>query len=110
MTLVPGTLNLCANRPVELLSECVSLAAFHDLALPQWRRDQPGFDPRLYLGRLAGSQTCWLYRWSAPSHLTTFVGEADGCPPAHRCEIVAEVKLRDALELTEGSLVTLELL
>jgi CTP-dependent riboflavin kinase len=107
ITLCPGTLNLCFVVPVELPPKCLSLEEAGCLAPPH-RQAQVGFQPRLYPVKLNRIQDAWLFRWSAPEALTTFVGEADHCSPERRCEIIAEVHLRSYLQLEDGSELVLE--
>lgn len=107
--LAAGTLNLCADWPLTLPETYTSLSQWNDYVLPPERR-RPELDPRLYRARLNGLQPVWLFRWSRPEHLRCFVGEADGCAPECRCEIVATVHLRGALGLTDGDAVDLDLL
>lgn len=109
LSMVPGTLNLCADRRVILPDIAESLLDYAHLARPSSRRAMPGFAPRLYPVLLADCQAAWLYRWSDPGELRFFVGDADGCSAERRCEIVAEVRLRDALRLSDGDSVVMRL-
>jgi len=106
--LFPGTLNLCADRDVQVPARFISLSDHHHLALPKERRAQPGFNPRLHPAKLQGDQPCWIYRWSGPEDLRTFVGDADGCPAERRCEVIAEVGLRATFALKKGDILSLE--
>jgi CTP-dependent riboflavin kinase len=106
LTLVPGTLNLCADRPVRVPEEFESLQDY-GVHAPPGRRQQPGFHPRVYRVVLNDNVPAWLFRWSAPESLRVFVGFANDCPPEHRCEIIASSHLRSELELKDGDVVTL---
>src|SRR5215210_6882011 len=99
--LAKGTLNLCADRPVNPTSTPIYLAEHKHLAQPLERQNQAGFDPRLYPVML-DDQHAWLYRWSDEKNLKTFVGNTDRCNAVRHCEIVAEMNLREALDVDDG--------
>lgn len=107
LAVVPGTLNLCADRPVVVPAVSETLASVAHMVLPPSRRGTVGYSPRLYPVMLAETQRAWLYRWSEPAQLRSFVGDADSCHAEARCEVVAGVRLRDALHIAEGDTVTL---
>lgn len=101
---VPGSLNVCADRDVQLPETYISLLQY---APERIRPNQPEFDPRLYAALLNGTVQVWVFRWSDLQHLDRFARDADGCPRRRRCELVAQIRLRETLALQEGDNVTL---
>ncbi len=102
-----GTLNLCAEDPIQVPAQFHSLKDYGHLVTPEWRQLQNGFSPRFYDVLLNEREPAWLYRWSASEFLSCFVGHANDCPPEHRAEIVASKQLTEALELSPGDTVAL---
>jgi hypothetical protein len=107
--LEPGTVNLRADRPVELPAKFISLVGWATYLHPgvAWRAEAPGFSPRLYPVRLNDSIPAFLFRWSADPGECPFVGSTQACPASHRCEIVADRYLRGELGLDAGNAVRL---
>src|SRR5262245_51369308 len=103
LRLAPGTLNLCADRSVEVPEMCIPLSPWDYALLLPARKAQPGYDPRLYLVVINGTIRAWLFRWSATAHMHHFVGDLTGCPRPRNCEVVAETNLTEALGLTVSS-------
>jgi hypothetical protein len=98
----PGTLNLCSKVAPFIPAKFDRLRG--DLA-PRLQ-GHPRLSPRLYPIRLTGPNgaevAAWLFRWTAPEHIgPPFVEDADGCAYRNRWEVVAAVRLRDALGLGE---------
>lgn len=107
LALVSGTLNLCAHREVLLPPEHIKLRPFDSALALAFRKDTPGYDPRLYFVKLERQQPAWLFRWSDRAYLPSFVGDTEGCAAARRCELVAEVRLSDLWPLDAGHEITL---
>jgi len=96
LRIVPGTLNLSADREVLPPDTFIPLRPWdHALTLREWKA-QPGYDPRLYEVVLDRSIRAWLFRWSAPGSLHHFSGKRS-------CEVIAEVNLTETLGLTAES-------
>jgi len=90
MELVPGTLNLCADRDLVFPSGHLSLRPWDAaLNMPE-RKRTPGYDPRLYWVVLNSQYSGWLFRWSDEAHLANFVADTPGCLARRRCEVIAE--------------------
>src|SRR5262245_29483854 len=88
--IVPGTVNLCADRDVEVPIGHATLRPWDfALQLPE-RKAIPGYDPRLYFVVLNLKQPAWLFRWSAPKYLANFVGDTAECAAFRHCELIAE--------------------
>lgn len=110
LTIQPGSLNLCCDRFVEMPSEYISLrpyatGPYATREAHQCQKD--GYDPRLYSAYLNEALRVWIFRWCGSEHLEQFVGEPD-CPRHQRCEIVAEVHLRNTLDLKDGDRLLLD--
>jgi hypothetical protein len=86
---LPGTLNLCADRDLVFPSGHISLRPWDwALDMPE-RKGTPGYDPRLYFVVLNG-HAAWLFRWCEERHIPSFVGDTEGCLARRHCEIVTE--------------------
>lgn len=107
LSIVPGTLNLCAHRDVVLPSEFISLRPWDAALRLEWQKAKPGYDPRLYFVALQNAQPAWLFRWSDDAHISHFVGDTPGCAARRRCEVIAEVQLSTLWPLDTGQVVQL---
>ena len=107
IALEPGTLNLCADRDVLPPSRFLSLRPWDAALQLQFRKQQTGYDPRLYPIVLEGSQRAWLFRWSHLTDLHNFVGDTPSCTRLRRCEVIAEVNLTNLWNLNVGSTLSL---
>lgn len=108
ITLAPGTLNLCAHRDVVIPEEHIALRPWDSRLDIPWRKESPGYDPRLYFVALDGTKPAWVFRWSDNEHLNSFVGDTPGCLAPRRLEVVSEVKLSSLLDLDGGRVVKLQ--
>ena len=90
MEIVPGTLNLCADRDLVFPSGHLSVRPWDSaLNMPQ-RKVTEGYDPRLYWVVLNSQHSAWLFRWSDEAHLPNFVADTPGCLARRRCEVISE--------------------
>lgn len=105
LTVAPGSLNVCADRNVEMPETYISLRPYVTTMTP--RASQAGFDPRLYPAMLNETVQVWVFRWCGMEYLGDFVGDVDGCSCRQRFEVVAGVHLRSFLGLQQGDEVTL---
>jgi hypothetical protein len=105
--LASGTLNLCAHRDVVLPDEFVALKPWDSALKLDWRKSQPGYDPRLYFAAINRTEPAWLFRWSDNAYLEEFVGDTSECLAPRLFEVVAEANLSDKLGLRPGDSVTL---
>ena len=90
LTIVPGTLNLCADRDLVLPADHIPLRPL-DAALNMPRRKATaGYDPRLYFVVLNSRHPAWMFRWSDDAHMGNFIGDTAVCGARRHCEIITE--------------------
>lgn len=94
--LFPGTVYLCADRPVELPVRHIDLREFEHLHTAGHQRTYGGYSPRLYPVSIADCLLGWVYRWSADDPKNNFLGGVGACDPARVLEIIAPVSLKRA--------------
>jgi|SRR6266571_6096904 len=88
--IVPGTLNLCADRDLVLPSGFASLRQWDSVLNMPNRKATAGYDPRLYFVVLNSRHPGWMFRWCDDTHLASFVGDTPGCLARRRCEVITE--------------------
>ena len=90
ISLVPGTLNLCADKPVMSPTTMdISLIPYdHALQAHQIWTDREGYNPKLYPCRVNGFQA-WLFRWSDNGYTHNFVNDTLRCKAQNHCEIIS---------------------
>src|SRR5688572_9184507 len=95
-----GTINLCSPSPLVLPRRFERIGEHSELIKPEWRRNTPGFDPRLYRARVelvTLGVNGWVYRWSDEEHRGSFVQDNEACKADCLAEFVTEVNLSDHL-------------
>jgi len=90
IALVPGTLNLCADRDLVLPSDYISLRPWDSVLTMPDRKATAGYEPRLYFVVLNSHHPGYMFRWCDDSHLANFVGDTSDCLARRRCEVVTE--------------------
>ncbi len=110
LAIVPGTLNLCAHRDVICPTEFISLRPWDRALTLEWRKSQPGYDPRLYFVVLENKEPGWLFRWSDDRDMGNFVGDTPDCDARRFCELIAETHLSSLWPLDSGHTVQLRFL
>ena len=90
IVVVPGTLNLCADRDLVLPSGYTSLRPWDSVLNMPDRKTSAGYDPRLYFVVLNSGHPGYMFRWCDDSHLASFVDDTPGCLARRRCEVVTE--------------------
>lgn len=102
--LFPGTVYLCADRPVKLPSAHIDLREFEHLHAVGHRRSLQGYWPRLYPISVANCLLAWVFRWSDDDPGNNFLGRVGACDPVRVLEVIAPVSLKRAFGLARVSL------
>ncbi len=90
LTIVPGTLNLCADRELICPVDHISLRPWDTALNMPVRKATIGYDPRLYFVVLNSRHPAWIFRWCDDGHLANFVGDTPACPARRHCEVITE--------------------
>ena len=90
LTIVPGTLNLCADRDLVVPTDHISLRPWDSALNMPTRKTTAGYDPRLYFVVLNSHHPGWMFRWCDDAHLANFVGNTAACSARRHCEIITE--------------------
>lgn len=107
LSLEAGSLNLCADRDVEPPEDHIPIREWDSVMTLKYRKETPGYDPRLYPIVLMGIQRAWLFRWAALPDLHRFVSDTAECLLRRRCEVIGELNFTAKWRLSPGDIVTL---
>jgi hypothetical protein len=94
ISLFPGTVFLCAEEPLHLPAQFISLDPCEHLHAANYRRAQEGYSPRLYPVSLGNCIPAWVFRWSEDDSELGFLGDLPDCEPLRLLEVIAPFSLK----------------